>query len=81
MNKPSDNSRRRFLGGSALVTGVAIGGPHFSLATTGLTAQRKAYVAIKAPLFDPSLENYPGYSAAIPVPANREMDETPLDKL
>jgi len=70
MKKPSNESRRSFLKGSAVLTGTAMGAgamPVSAAAFAGSTG--KSHKApYRAPLFDPTLENYPGYSAYIEVP-------------
>lgn len=82
MKKTNDRSRRRFLGGSILLSGFAMGASHASLAATGLNSQDNGSKVIrKAPLFDPTLENYPGYSAYIPVPEFKEPEEEQDDSL
>ena len=69
MNKPMDASKRRLLGGTLVLGGTALGtgllpAAAGATATPGLRKQPAA----PAPLFDPTLENYPGYSARIAVP-------------
>jgi hypothetical protein len=82
MKKPTGFSRRRFLGSTALLSGAAMGASHFSLATS-ISSQGKGKQKVykKAPLFDPTLENYPGYSAHIPVPKISEPDDEQSDTL
>lgn len=74
MKKHTDISRRRFLGSSALLSGAALGASQLTLAATGMNHQGKKKVIKKAPLFDLTLENYPGYSAYIPVPDTSEAE-------
>jgi len=83
MKKQSGISRRRFLGNSALLSGAAVGASSLSLAARGMSRQSegKAKVFKPAPLFDPSLENYPGYSARIPAPPVNEPEDGQGDSL
>jgi len=66
-NKVTDAGRRRLLGGTLALGGAALGsGLLPAAAVAGSTQQHKT--AQPAPLFDPTLENWPGYSAHIAVP-------------
>ena len=81
MKKQTGITRRRFLGNSALLSGAAMGASHLTLAATGMSPQGKKKVVRKAPLFDPALENYPGYSAAIPMPEFNEQEGNQFTEL
>jgi hypothetical protein len=70
MKQPSHESRRSFLKGSAVLTGTAMGAgamPASAVALAGSMGKSNK-APYRAPLFDPTLENYPGYSAHIEVP-------------
>lgn len=69
MKKPIDQSKRRLLKGSAALAGGALGG---SL-PLGAVASAPIKPVYKAPLFDPTLENYPGYSTYVPVLTSAEV--------
>ena len=73
MNKHEKLSRRKFLGSSAVIGGTALGSASVPLSAGALSKsagkKKKSY---RASLFDPTLENYPGYSTYIPVSAGGE---------
>jgi hypothetical protein len=69
--KPFDPSKRRLLQGSVVLAGSALG---TSLpVSAALSAPKVEKAVYKAPLFDPTLENYPGYSTYVPVPRSAEL--------
>lgn len=61
-------SRRNFLNSTAILSGTALGSAALPMSASALTASSRIKPVYKAPLFDPTLENYPGYSARIPAP-------------
>lgn len=63
MKNPIDQGKRNLLKGSVALAGSTLGG---SLPLTAVASAPKKPV-YKAPLFDPTLENYPGYSTYVPV--------------
>lgn len=76
MSKPVDQGKRGFLKGTAVVAGGAV----LPFSASALAGTRKAKKAVyKAPLFDPTLENYPGYSANIAAPAVQQVAHNVLD--
>lgn len=67
MNKHENLSRRKFLGSSAVIGGTALGSASLPLSANAISKSAgKTKKVYKAPLFDPTLENYPGYSTYIP---------------
>lgn len=67
--KPIDKSKRALLKGSVALAGGALGG---SLPVNAI-ASAPSRPVYKAPLFDPTLENYPGYSTYVPVLTSAEV--------
>jgi hypothetical protein len=70
MEKPFDHSKRRLLKGSVVLAGGALGSTLPASAVLAGSVRKPVY---KAPLFDPTLENYPGYSTYVPVPRSAEL--------
>lgn len=69
--KKIDQSKRRLLKGSAVLASGALG---TSLpVSAALSAPRVEKAVYKTPLFDPALENYPGYSTYVPVLSSAEV--------
>ncbi len=66
MKKSVDQSKRRLLKGGVVLASGALGTTLPLGAALASTTQVKKAV-YKAPLFDPTLENYPGYSTHVPV--------------
>jgi hypothetical protein len=69
VNKPFDQSKRALLKGSVVLAGGALGGS-LPVSAIASTPRKPVY---KAPLFDPTLENYPGYSTYVPVLTSAEV--------
>jgi hypothetical protein len=67
--KPFDQSKRSLLKGSVVAAGAVLGGS-LPLSAVASAPRKPAY---KAPLFDPTLENYPGYSTYVPVLTSAEV--------
>jgi hypothetical protein len=68
-----DQSKRNLLKGGAVLASGALGTTlpvRAVLASSNATVKKSVY---KAPLFDPTLENYPGYSTYIEVPRCAEL--------
>jgi len=73
MKKPVDQSKRNLLKGGAVLASGALGTVLPGAAAFG-NADKKARKAVyKAPLFDPTIENYPGYSTYVPIPRSAEL--------
>lgn len=84
MNKPTDEGRRRLLGGTLALGGAALGNALLPAVAVAGDTQEKRKSVQPAPLFDPTLENWPGYSAHIAVPRSLSAaaaDEEGLDRL
>lgn len=69
MKKTIDKSKRNLLKGSVMLAGGALGGS-LPLSAVAKAPGKPLY---KAPLFDPTLENYPGYSTYVPVLTSAEV--------
>lgn len=75
MSKPRDASKRRLLGGTLVLGGTALGSSMLTAAASAAASHKlQKQPAAPAPLFDPTLENYPGYSAHIAVPETLKAD-------
>jgi hypothetical protein len=73
MNKPVDQSKRKLLKGGAVLAGGALG-TSLPLGTALGSVDTRLHKAVyKAPLFDPALENYPGYSTYVEIPRSAEL--------
>ncbi len=72
MKHPVDHSKRRLLKGSAVLASGALGAalPGGAVLASPTTVKKAVY---KAPLFDPTIENYPGYSTYVPIPRSAEL--------
>lgn len=73
MNKPVDQSKRKLLKGGAMLASGALGATLPVGAAFGSMESSARKAVYKAPLFDPTLENYPGYSTHIDVPRSAEL--------
>lgn len=73
MKQPTDQSKRKLLKGGVVLASGALGAvlPLGSALGPPDTSVRKA--VYKAPLFDPTLENYPGYSTYVEVPRSADL--------
>jgi hypothetical protein len=69
MKKPFDQSKRSLLKSGVVAAGAALGGS----VPLGAVASAPRKPVYKAPLFDPTLENYPGYSTYVPVLTSAEV--------
>ena len=73
MKKPVDQSKRNLLKGGIVLAGGALGATvplGAALASPDTRVRKPVY---KAPLFDPTLENYPGYSTYVEVPRSADL--------
>lgn len=73
MKSKVDQSKRRLLKGGAVLASGALGGslPAGAVLAGAEHGARKG--VYKAPLFDPTLENYPGYSTHVPLASSVEV--------
>ena len=69
MKTTVDKSKRNLLKGGVALAGSALGGA-LPLNVVASAPRKAVY---KAPLFDPTLENYPGYSTYVPVLTRAEV--------
>ena len=74
MKKPIDHSKRALLKGGAVLASGALGAVVPGATALADSATRAPTLAYKAPLFDPTLENYPGYSTYVPIPRSAELN-------
>jgi hypothetical protein len=73
MKKPVDQSKRKLLKGGVVLASGALGAT-LPLGTALGSPVTKVHKAIyKAPLFDPTLENYPGYSTYVEGPRSVDL--------
>lgn len=73
MKKPVDQSKRNLLKGGVMLASGALGTSLPLGAALGSVNTKVKKAVYKAPLFDPTLENYPGYSTYIAVPRSTEL--------
>jgi hypothetical protein len=73
MKKPFDQSKRNLLKGGAALASGALGAALPVGAAFGSAESSARKAVYKAPLFDPTLENYPGYSTYVPMVYSAEL--------
>ncbi|MEY4640962.1 MAG: hypothetical protein RLZZ227_956 [Pseudomonadota bacterium] len=72
MKTPVDRSKRMLLKGGVVLASGALGSvlPLGAALAADTSPKKPVY---KSPLFDPTLENYPGYSTYVPIPRSAEL--------
>lgn len=73
MKHKIDQGKRRLLKGGAVLAGGTLGNALPAGAVIAISQNDAKKGIYKAPLFDPTLENYPGYSTHVPLATSVEV--------